>query len=176
MKKFLLFLFVIFSAYITAFYTAGQKKGYEDPFDFSILEQKLNDFFDIEPDKVEIGDDYLQNGINYMEEGYYDDALGELFEALYENETTEINYYIGHVYLMKEEYMNAVSYLTTSINLDPENAKAYRDRGIAKYNQSNYEEAIQDLYFSTEFASEDPLTYYNIALCYKAQEKYEVAL
>lgn len=176
MKKFLLFLVVIFLAYITAFYTAGKKNAYEDPFDFSQLEQKLNGLFDIEPDKIEIGDDYLQNGINYLEEGYYEDALGQFFEALYENENSEINYYIGHTYLLTEEYMKAVSYLSTSINLDPENAKAYRDRGIAKYNQSYYDEAIKDLYFSTEFAPEDPLTYYNIAMSYEAQEKYEVAL
>ena len=60
MKKFLLFLFVIFIAYLTAFYTAGKKNDYEDPFDFSYLEREEGFSFDFFSAAISEGFDHVE--------------------------------------------------------------------------------------------------------------------
>ena len=178
MKKFLLFILIIFLAYITAFYTTGKKNGYDELFDMNKIVQKLNDIGNnnYEDQGLFISDDYIQNGLNYLDKEMYEEALDEFFNAVYEDENSENNYYVGHTYLLWEDYISAVDYLNTSIDLDPKNAKAYCDRGLAKYYQSIYDEAIEDLFFSTELDPENAEAYYNLSLCYESQGNNEVAL
>jgi len=176
MKKFLLFLVVVFFAYITAFYTAGKENGYQDSFDFSYLEQKISDLFKSDYNDSYLSNNHLQNGMDYLKTEEYYNALDEFYIALEEDYNAVNNYYIGYCYLMIEDYMNADTYLSRAIDSDPKFWEAYRDRGIAKYYQNYYEEAEKDLFFSTELNYEDPETYYYLSLCYEEQSQNEVAL
>jgi tetratricopeptide (TPR) repeat protein len=178
MKKLLLFLIVVFLGYMTAFYTAGKENGYNDPFDFSHLERKLDAYMDFESSYSEetLTGDHFQNGLVLLEDEQYYDALDEFKEAVKQNDNAENNYWLGHAYLKTGDYMSANAYLTTAIEMDSEYAEAYRDRGITKYYQNYYDEAIEDLYTSTEHKIDDPKTYYFLSLCYETQSNYEVAL
>lgn len=170
MKKILLFILTVFLAYLTAFYTTGKKRGYEDPFD-------LNNIFNLSDSTAiskEMSD--LEKGIESLKTENYEDALEYFFDALSNENTSETNYYIGHTYLLKQNYDDALHYLKIAEDLDSKNSKVWLDKGIIKYYKNNYTDAINDLYFCTELAPEESQAYYYMALCYSAQGKNEVAL
>ncbi len=173
MKKFLLLIGTVFLAYIAAFYTTGKKNGYDNAFDFDALIQKLDSL----SSNTGVPDDtFLNKGIYYLEQEEYGYALDEFFNALGEDDNSETNYYIGHTYLMKEDYIVALEFLNTAIELDAKNDKAYLDKGITEYMQGYYDTAINDLFFSTELNPEGPKAYYYLALCYEQNNQKEVAL
>jgi len=178
MKKFLLFLIIIFLAYITAYYTTGITNGYTKIFDFDKISKTLN--FDntssteYEDNIEEIS--YLQIGIKKLNEKNYDDALSYFFDALNDNDNSENNYYIGHTYLFQEKYDDAEYYLDMAIEKDGKNPLIYLDKGIVLYNQKKYDDAINTLYFSTELNPELAKTYYYLSLCYEKNNQLEVAL
>ncbi len=169
MKKFLLFLLTIFLAYLTAFYTAGTKNGYQDPFDF----EHIFKFPDL---NITSETDNLSEGIKNLDEQNYDDALDFFFDALNEDNTSETNYYIGYTYLLKQNYEDALHYLETACEADSENSKAWLKKGEANYYSENYQDAVNDLFFCSELSPEESEAYYYMALCYAEQGKNQVAL
>ncbi|NOZ35821.1 MAG: tetratricopeptide repeat protein [Chlorobi bacterium] len=170
MKKFLLFLLTVFLAYITAFYVTGTKNGYKDPFDF----KEIFKFSFLE--NTSINESYLDKGIKNLNSENYDDALDDFFDALSEENTSEVNYYIGYTYLQKQNYKDAIHYSQQACDLNLKNSGARLVKGEANYYSEKYQDAINDLYFCTELSPEESKAYYYLALCYSAQGKYKVAL
>ena len=70
----------------------------------------------------------------------------------------------------------ALDALDMAIELDPENAEAYRNRGLAHAQIREYEDSIQDLQKSSELDPEDHLTYTTLAQIFILQEKFEQAI
>ena len=171
MKKILFFFISIFLAYLAAFYTSGIKNGYKDPFDFKTV-FNISDSARV---NSEINDD-LSEGIENLDAKRYDEALENFLNALSDENTSTINYYIGYTYFQKEDYANALNYLNAATDLDSKNSDAWLQKGITKYYRKNYSDAINDLYFSTELTPEKASAYYYMALCYDASGKGEVAL
>jgi tetratricopeptide (TPR) repeat protein len=170
MKKFLIILIVIAAAYLTAFYTSGKKNGYTSPFEFKLILKNLGITFETKTLS------HFEKGLLLLNEENYDDALKEFLKASENENTGEINYYIGHSYLLKGDYKNALDFLNKAIELNSENEKAWLDKGITKYNQALYTDAINDLYFSTELKPDIVEAYYYLSLCYEAEQKFELAL
>ncbi len=170
MKKILLVLLSIFLAYLTAFYVVGKENGYDSPFNFKSVFKISDTLTETTMNKN------LSKGIKNLEENKYDDALKNFFDALSEENTSETNYYIGYTYLQKKDYKNALYYLNISIDSNSENSDAWLQKGITEYYQSDYQNAVNDLFFCTELKPEEDQAYYYLALCYEAQGKDEVAL
>lgn len=170
MKKLLLFILTVFIAYLTAFYVTGTKKGYKDPFDFNTIFNFKGNSISIQEQSVK------EKGIENLERKIYEDALQNFFDALSEENTSENNYYIGHTYLLQNNYEDALHYLDIASDIDTDNSRVWLDKGIVKYYQKNYQDAINDLFLSTELSPEEAKAYYYMALCYDAQGKNEVAL
>ena len=102
-------------------------------------------------------------------EGYeagYNDGLGQAPEQAYQQHFEQ-----GNTYLEQEEWYEAIAEYTKAIELTPEFAEAYANRGAAclellKYdlsagNESNYNRAIADCEKAIEL---DPLVKFNITL------------
>lgn len=170
MKKIFLFIFTVFLAYLTAFYVTGTKKGYKYPFDFNTIFNSSDNSISSQKQSNK------EKGIENLKRKNYDDALQNFFDALSDKNTCENNYYIGHTYLLQQNYEDASHYLEIASGLDTNNSKVWLDKGIIKYYQNNYQNAINDLFFSTELSPKEAKAYYYIALCYKAQGKNKVAL
>ncbi len=168
MKKILLIIFAVLSAYLTAFYTSGVKNGYDDPFDFEkIFEIKF-------PENIKKTS--FENAVEELNNNNYETALEYFFDALNENNSDSVNYYIGYIYLQKKQYETALLYLNFASNFENADAKIYRDKGIAEYYLNDFNSAINDLYYATELNREDSKTYYFLGKCYNEQGKKEVAL
>jgi len=164
-KKFFLFLLTIFTAYLTAFYTESKKNGYTDLFPVDSL---------FNNDRTEDASN-LEKGISYLNTEDYDAALEYFFDKLDEG-NQKANYYIGYTYNKKGDFETALIYLNETINTEPKNPEAWLQKGIAEYNLTNYTDAVNDLYFSTELNSENPTAYYYLAETYNKTGKSIVAL
>ncbi len=155
---------------MTAFYVTGTKNGYKNPFDFD----KIFNFPDLANSSEKNSN--FEKGIDNLDNSEYDKAIINFKDALEEENTDEINYYIGYSYFQIRDYENALFYFNTATDLNPENSDAWLQKGITKYYQNNYQDAINDLFFCTELTPEKSQAYYYLSLCYDAQGKKEVAL
>jgi len=71
---------------------------------------------------------------------------------------------------------SALGVLDLAIELDPENAEAFRNRGLAQAHIREYDEAIEDLEKSSELDPAEYLTYTTLAQVFILQEKHEQAI
>jgi len=71
---------------------------------------------------------------------------------------------------------SALDYLDTAIELDPENAEAYRNRGLAHAQIREFDESIEDLEKAVELDPSEYLTYTTLASIHTAQEEFEEAI
>jgi len=71
---------------------------------------------------------------------------------------------------------NAIEYYTKAIELNPDYAKAYNNRGVAYDVLKEYEKAISDYNKAIELNPEDAKAYYNIGLAYSNLKDYEKAI
>ncbi len=70
----------------------------------------------------------------------------------------------------------AMRYLDAAIELDPENAKAYRNRGLAHMRLRDFEAAIEDLNKSIEVDPEDFETYTTLSSVYLNEQEFLLAM
>jgi len=71
---------------------------------------------------------------------------------------------------------SALDVLDLALELDPENAEAYRNRGLAHAQIREYDESIEDLEKSSELDPAEYLTYTTLAQIFLLQEEYEQAI
>ncbi len=76
---------------------------------------------------------------------------------------------------MRGEYERAIATLTKAIELDPQHAEAYMNRGIAHLESGQVEKALQDFSESLRLES-NPLCYYNRAQAWLAKRALEQAV
>jgi tetratricopeptide (TPR) repeat protein len=70
----------------------------------------------------------------------------------------------------------AIEYFSQFIELKPDDAYAYNNRGLSYANQKNYSEAIKDYDKAIELDPDDALAYNNRGVCYYNQKKYSEAI
>lgn len=182
MKKILLFLITVFLAYLTAYHTTGKKNGYTSPFNFSWTdslnahsnspETNPRDF----PDYVLINDPMRRGYENFLQEDY--SAAAKYFEeAANEPESeTKALLMLGRVYAAKEDKTNAAYYFDRAIAADPKEAEAYYRRGVIKYADADYQEAVNDFYMANELNYNSTKALYYLSLSYENLNNTAAAL
>jgi len=88
-------------------------------------------------------DAHFQKGVNYMNEGNYQEAIGEFNQTLtIDSKYVDAYCGIGIAYLNQKKYKEAIEALEKAIALDPDKAIAHYLLGMAYEQTMNYGEAI----------------------------------
>ncbi|WP_295617298.1 serine protease [Chamaesiphon sp. GL140_3_metabinner_50] len=127
----------------------------------------------------------------YAERGKYYQAVGKVAEAQadwqksltfdlpkIDNREMQISAYIARSWVNQnlERYTEAIANLNIVLKLDPKNADAYRDRGVAKVRLDRYSEAVTDLSAAIALDPNEGVTYFGRATAYSFLGKYSAAL
>jgi Flp pilus assembly protein TadD len=81
----------------------------------------------------------------------------------------------GTKYLRQGHTQDAITALSQAIDLKPDFAEAFINRGIAYYMNENYPEAEGDFLAALEIRPDDPKANNNLAMIYYRLERYEEA-
>lgn len=117
-------------------------------------------------------------GEAYLELGSADFALKDFERAAeLDRSNPEILSNIGH---MRTQYLGdpegGLRYLEDALAMNPEDARAYRDKGLAHAQLREYEEAMTALDQAAELAPNDHENYLAMARVYLVQEDFEKAI
>ena len=104
--------------------------------------------------------EYLKKFCNITTKSIYNDLHG-FIEEQKNHSTAEIEFYRGLTLQNEEEWREAVVYYGKSIKLNPQDAKAYNNRGNAKASLKQYNEAIKDYNQAIELNPQYAAAYYN---------------
>jgi len=121
---------------------------------------------------------YNGRGVCFRELNKNDLAANDFFNAIeIDRNNPEIAANYGDILVNSGgDPTSALDYLDTAIELDPENAEAYRNRGLAHAQIKEYDESIEDLTKSIELDPAEYLTYTTLAQIYLIQEEYSQAI
>ena len=87
--------------------------------------------------------DYLRKCHGISIETIYNDLHGFIrYQKVAQRAHAEL--YVGRTDQSEERYQQAIEHYTKAIQLDPQMARAYYNRGNAESNLSNYKEALKD--------------------------------
>jgi tetratricopeptide (TPR) repeat protein len=81
----------------------------------------------------------------------------------------------GTKYLRQGRMRDAITFLTRAIDLKPDYAEAYINRGLAYYLNENYPEAEEDFLAVLEIRPNDQKANNNLAVVYYRLERYDEA-
>lgn len=82
---------------------------------------------------------------------------------------------VGTKYLKQGRMQDAIAALSQAIDLNPDFAEAYINRGLAHYMSENYPEAEEDFLAVLEIRPDDQKANNNLAVVYYRLERYEEA-
>lgn len=121
---------------------------------------------------------YLGRGISYRELGQIDMAINDFNNALdLDRNDPEVAANLGDLLVNRtQDPTNALRVLEKAVELDPTNAKAYRNRGWAHAQLRQFDEAEADMAQSVELKDDDFETYAMQANIYLFQDKPEKLL
>lgn len=117
-------------------------------------------------------------GMCLKELGQYNAAATDISEAIkLDRNNPEINAEWGDLLVNNIRDANrAMRFLDLAIELDPENARAYRNRGLAHMALREEEESVADVKKSIELDPEDYESYTALASAYLFQDDLELAI
>lgn len=75
-----------------------------------------------------------------------------------------------------ENYSNALMEFSKAIEISPNYAEAYSDRGVVYMQQKKYNKAEMDLKKAAELSPKDPYVLYNLTALYSIEKKNDLAL
>ena len=91
---------------------------------------------------------YLRDKFSITEQRLFSDfagfAMANAHNKEYTNYSEEDYFNLGATYYQRGMYKEAIEYYDQSIKIDPQDPKAYNNRGVAKAALGNHTEAIQD--------------------------------
>jgi tetratricopeptide (TPR) repeat protein len=125
-----------------AYYNRGLAYYYKGQYDQAISD--FNRVLEINPGDIRA---YKGRALVYQNKGQYDEAISDYDTAITEMDSiyTEIHINRGVAYARgKGQYDKAISDYTKAIEINPKNARAYYNRGIAYQSEGKYDEAISD--------------------------------
>ena len=113
----------------------------------------------------------------------WDGTLKRLTDALAQEKTDEsalnpaaVHVYLGNAYRCQQEDEKAIASYNRAIELDPDDAFAYNNRGVVYSNKEEYEKAIADYNRAIELDSDFACVYNNRGVVYSNKEEYEKAI
>jgi len=121
---------------------------------------------------------YNGRGVCFRELDKTDLAANDFFNAIeIDRNNPEIAANYGDILVnFGGDPTSALDYLDTAIELDPENAEAYRNRGLAHAQIKEYDESIEDLTKSIELDPAEYLTYTTLAQIHIIEEEFDQAI
>ena len=113
-------------------------------------------------------------GVCYREQTQYDVALSSFQNAeQFDRRDPSIAANLGDIYInIFRQASEGLPYLDRAIELDPENAEAYRNRGFGHLQLKEYEESIADLNKAAELDPKDYKIYELLAAAHQIEEDY----
>ena len=122
-------------------------------------------------------EDYLQNAIQHLQRGEFDQALQSLNKAI-ELDPIEAIYHFfrGQINRDLERYQDALKDVTKAIKLDLYNADHHYLRGQINRDLEKYEDALNDVTKAIELDADNAVYHYLRGQINRGLEKYEDAL
>lgn len=133
-------------------------------------------------DAIRVQDDFAQahNGIGicWREQGQFDVALNSFRNAeQYDRRDPGIAANLGDILVNTfQNPVEGMQYLDRAIELNPEDAEAFRNRGFAHALLREFDEGIEDLKKAAELDPSDYETYERLASVYQAEEDYPMSI
>jgi TonB family protein len=93
-----------------------------------------------------------------------------------ESSTPQSWFTAGNAALAQKHYQDAIAAFTRAIETHPQDARAYRNRGIASAHLGDYQQAIQDYTAAIAREPQDALAYNQRGIAYYQQEKVQQAI
>jgi tetratricopeptide (TPR) repeat protein len=121
-------------------------------------------------------DAYYSRGTEYLASGDYDRAIADLDRAITLGGRAESYYNRGLAYYSKNDVDSAIANWNDAINLDPREARVYRQRGNAHSVKGAYDLAVADYNRAIELEPRDVRTYYNRGLLFRARDETAKAI
>src|SRR5579884_704316 len=157
-----------------AYYNRGIASYYKGQYDQAISD--FNRVLEINPGDIRA---YKGRALVYQNKGQYDEAISDYDTAITEMDSiyAEIHINRGVAYARgKGQYDKAISDYTKAIEINPKNARAYYNRGIAYQSEGKYDEAISDYTKAIEINPKDTKAYNNRGIAYQDTGQYELAI
>ena len=124
---------------------------------------------ELQPDRATA---YFDRGITWSNKGETDNAIEDYTKAI-ELGYTDSYTNRGTMWLRKRRNDKAIQDFTIAIEADPENARAYNNRGMA---ESDFERAIDDLNKAIELDPDYAIAYYNRGIVWSKNGGHENAI
>lgn len=120
-------------------------------------------------------DNYLEQGLNYLDYGDYDNALAMLTKAvrLSLGNMNEILTYRGRVYALLGDFVRAIADFDSALEFNVYASETYNERGLVYLAQERYKEALQDFNFALTTDAQFTEARLNRALVYEAMGLYD---
>jgi len=110
---------------------------------------------------------HIFKGVNYDEQGKYEQAISEYIKAIKINPNYADAYNNrGVSYYNQGKYEQAINDYTRAIELNPKYADAYNNRGIVYYDQGQHNQAISDYSKAIDVNKSYAKAYHNRGLVY----------
>lgn len=132
------------------------------------------------PNAQALYDTHMQEGMDYAEEGEWENAANAFKQAIAidpDNEKISRAYNnLGLAYQNLGEWEQAIANFDQAIVLEPDDADFYANRGDIWATLNEIEKAVEDYSRAIELDPESPRYFYNRAIAYKQLGELELAL
>ena len=120
--------------------------------------------------------DYRKQGIDFLQDYQYENAIDSFDKALDANPTDKILYfYRGYSYLRLNQYDKAVIDLEKATTLDQTNADAFSSLAAAYLELKEYDDVIKTATKAIILNPKDAASYFNRGIAYNFTHKYDKA-
>ncbi len=94
---------------------------------------------------------YFQRGKTYLLLNQFQLAIQDLQQVIQLDAVhKDAPYVLGKIFFQQKKHLEASKYLTISIQLNPNHALSYNDRGLVKCQLREYDDALNDFYQATQ--------------------------
>ena len=141
------------------------------------LEKPIENPF-VSPKPTEMtAEELLDRGWDKYQEGYYQEAIENLTQAIQLKPDYHLAYYNrGLVYFDLQKYQTAIEDFNQAVAIDLNYAHVYYNRGLAYYQLKDYQEAIEDFTQMIEIDLNYAYVYYSRGLAYSDLKQDQKAI
>jgi len=119
----------------------------------------------------------LTKGIDYSQQGKYDEAIAEFNKVIETTPNSAAAYYNrGVIYDRRGNLNLAIADYSKCIEINPDSADAYYNRGFAYYKKNKFDLAISDFNNAIKIRPNSPDAYYGRGLVYSKKSNLNQAL
>jgi tetratricopeptide (TPR) repeat protein len=122
-------------------------------------------------------DEHLDMGIDYLDQGQFDQAIAE-FQATIElnPDDAEARYNLGLAYQKQDKLDEAAAAYQEALQLDPDMAEVHNNLGLIYDDQGKPDQAIAEYQEAIRIDPDDDTAHYNLGLFYYEQGQLDQAI